>query len=78
MATQRTLFGYTYPQLRKFFVSVLGFVLTVLAVLLEGDLIPESWTPWILGFIGVCTSYGVFRVRNTANATHLDPAHPQL
>jgi len=61
---QIKVFGYTPSELKKFWVSALGFALTVIAFLLQGGLIPESWMPWILVLIGVCGSYGVFKVQN--------------
>ena len=64
---QIKIFGYTPKELRKLWVSVLGFLLTVVAFLLQGGLIPESWMPWVLVFIGVSASYGVFKVQNGAS-----------
>lgn len=58
------IFGYTPAQVRKALIAFLGFILTVVAALLSGGLIPEDWLPWVLVFIGVCSSYGVFAVKN--------------
>lgn len=62
------MFGYSFSQIRKFVVALLSFVLTVLSVVLtvNVDLLPASWLPWIVIFVAVCGSYGVFRVPNNA------------
>lgn len=64
------IFGYTPAQVSKFLTAVVGFVLTVLAAFLQGNLIPEGWLPYVLIVIGVCASYGVFA---KPNAPHIKP-----
>lgn len=55
---------YTLPQIKKAVVTVVGFVVTVATVGLAGHLFPEDWTAYIVGVIGVASSYGVFAARN--------------
>ena len=55
---------YTPAQVRKSLVAGAGFVITVLTVGLEGNLIPEPAVPYVVAAIGVAASYGVFRVPN--------------
>jgi hypothetical protein len=61
---------------RKAVVAFLGFLLTLILELFAQDLIPESAKPYILVFIGVCTSYGVFAVRNAPSGRHVDINKP--
>lgn len=56
--------NYTLPQIKKVIVNILSFVLTLVAALLAGGLIPVEYLPWIVVFIGVCSAYGVFKVQN--------------
>lgn len=60
------IFGYKPAEVRKFLVGVLSFALTLLAALLQGNLIPQSWTPWIIAFVAVTGSYGIYKVPNKA------------
>lgn len=64
------IFGYSPAQIRKAIAGAVGFAVTVAAVALEGELIPEPAVPYVVAGIGVATSYGIFRVRN-------DPTPPR-
>lgn len=55
---------YTPAQIKKFLVAAVGFTLTVLSALLQGNLIPKNALPWVLIVISVISSYSVFKVKN--------------
>lgn len=55
---------YSPAQVRKAITAFLSFAVTVIAVLLEGNLIPSEYLPWVVAFVGVCGSYGVFKIEN--------------
>jgi hypothetical protein len=55
---------YTFAEVKKTVVAVVGFVLTVQAALLSGGLIPVAALPWVLVAISIAGSYGVFAVKN--------------
>jgi len=55
---------YSFSQLRKTAVSVLSFILTMIAVADPLGLIPGSWNKWIALIVGLAGVYGVFRVPN--------------
>lgn len=57
----------------KSIVNGIQFVLTVIAVLLTGNLIPLDYLPWIIAVVGLANLYGVYAVRNVpTNSVRLD------
>lgn len=58
------VFGYTLPQIKKTAYSVLGFVVAILTVATQGNIVPEKWLPLALGIIGAATSALVFLAQN--------------
>lgn len=74
MTTEKTIkeysfnpFDYKPSQLKKVWVNILQFALTVL--LLAGDLIPTDARPWVVLAVGVAGAYGVFAVSNKGAST---------
>lgn len=63
------IFGYKPSEVRKFLVGVLSFALTLIAILLEGDLLPKSWIPWVVVVIAVSGSYGIYRAPNAPSSS---------
>jgi hypothetical protein len=58
------IFGYTFAQLKKSVISVLGFVVAIGTALTSGGLIPSGWLPVALAVVGFATTWGVFLAQN--------------
>lgn len=69
-----TIFGYKPSEIRKALVAFIGFVITVLAVLLGYDgLLPPEVARWVPAIVAIGTIYGVYRVPNAPAGRHEAP-----
>ena len=54
------IFGYTIPQVRKFFVATAG----VLGIVLTANLLPDGWDSWVSSVAALLTAFATFQVPN--------------
>jgi hypothetical protein len=59
------IFGYSFAQVRKAFVAILGFIVTGFTLALEaGDILPDSWAKWVILGVSLAATYGVYATPN--------------